>query len=189
MARTLILSLPNDRVRNAQSDVSLDDPCILDPPGQLKEMRVNQSARSSARWPVSEGRLSRIWHMLGGIEEVQRQPFATSGIRVRREAIVNAQIKTEAVSHDVAATVAAFRHPRYEVSAFGAIVDGAEAVNELMSGPLAASPESYWAGIDPTGKRMEIQSVLIFVFEGDNLVCEKVYFDHAAVQRQLGAIA
>ena len=35
---------------------------------------------------------------------------------------------------------------------------------------------------------MEVQSVLIFVFEGDNLVCEKVYFDHATTLRQLGAI-
>jgi hypothetical protein len=35
---------------------------------------------------------------------------------------------------------------------------------------------------------MEVQAVSIFVFEGDNLVCEKVYFDHATILRQLGAI-
>ncbi len=43
-----------------------------------------------------------------------------------------------------------------------------------------------WAGIAPTGNRMEVQSALIFVFENENLVCEKVYFDHATVLRQIG---
>jgi predicted ester cyclase len=140
---------------------------------------------------------------------------ATDTIRARREAIVTAHIEAEAVTHDVAATVATFRHPRYEVPALGAIVDGAEAVNGLVSGLLAAFPDFYlqktalhhaddavivearfggtqlgiWTGVEPTGKRMEVQSVLIFVFKDDDLVCEKVYFDHATVLRQLGVIA
>ena len=42
-----------------------------------------------------------------------------------------------------------------------------------------------WAGIVPTGNQMEVQSGCIFVFEGENLVCEKVYFDHATILRQL----
>jgi steroid delta-isomerase-like uncharacterized protein len=140
---------------------------------------------------------------------------AATSIRAQRESIVNAHIEAEAVTHDVAATVATFQHPRYEVPALGAIVDGAEAVNRLVTGLLAAFPDFYlhksalhhaddavivevrfggtqlgnWAGIEATGKKMEVQSVLIFLFEGDNLVCEKVYFDHATVLRQLGAIA
>jgi hypothetical protein len=139
---------------------------------------------------------------------------ATEAIRTRREAIVNAHIEAEAVTHDVAATVATFRHPRYEVPALGAIVEGPEAVNGLVTGLLSAFPDFYlqkmavhhaddavivevrfggtqlgtWAGIDPTGKKMEVQSVLIFDFEGDNLVCEKVYFDHATVLRQIGVM-
>jgi len=32
---------------------------------------------------------------------------------------------------------------------------------------------------------MEVQSACIFVFEGEKLVCEKVYFDHATNLRQL----
>ena len=44
-----------------------------------------------------------------------------------------------------------------------------------------------WAGIAATGNRMEVQAVCIFVFEGERLVCEKVYFDHAPVLRQMGA--
>lgn len=139
---------------------------------------------------------------------------AIIGSRSRRQAIVNAHIEAEAVTHDVAATVATFVHPRYEVPALGAIVDGPEGVTGLVSGLLAAFPDFYlsqtaihhaddaviaevvfggthqgnWAGIEPTGNKMEVQAVLIFVFEGDDLVCEKVYFDHATILRQLGAI-
>ena len=133
---------------------------------------------------------------------------AISGIRERRDSAVNAHFQAEAVNHDVAATVATFQHPRYEVPA-RAVVDGAEGVNALVSGLLSAFPDFYlhkialhhvgdavivearfggtprgtWPGIDPTGKRMEVQAVLIFVFEGADLVCEKVYFDHATVLR------
>ncbi len=42
-----------------------------------------------------------------------------------------------------------------------------------------------WAGVAGTGKPMEVQSVLIFVFDDDRLVCEKVYFDHATVMGQI----
>jgi steroid delta-isomerase-like uncharacterized protein len=139
----------------------------------------------------------------------------STALRARREAIVNAHIEAEAVTHDVAATVATFHHPRYEVPALGAIVDGAEGVNGLVTGLLGAFPDFHlkthalhhadeavivectfggthkgnWAGIDGTGRKMEVQSVLIFVFDGENLTCEKVYFDHATILRQIGAIA
>ena len=138
-----------------------------------------------------------------------------SSIRERREAIVDAHIQAEAVAHDAAATAATFSHPRYEVPALGVIVDGAEGVTGLVSGLLSAFPDFHlhrtslhhaddavivecrfggthrgvWAGIEATGKTMEVESVLIFVFEGDELVCEKVYFDHATILRQIGAIA
>ena len=133
--------------------------------------------------------------------------------RVRREAVVRAHIEAEAVAHDVSAIVSTFHHPRYEVPALGAVVDGAEEVTGLVEGLLAAFPDFHltmkrlyhaedavivectfggtqqgaWAGLPPTKRPMEVDSVLIFVFEGDDLVCEKVYFDHATVLRQLGA--
>ncbi len=139
----------------------------------------------------------------------------TDSLRSQREAIVNAHIEAEAVAHDVAATVATFQHPRYEVPALGAVADGAEGVHGLVSVLLSAFPDFYlkpialhpaddavivevrfggaqngaWAGLEPTGKKMEVQAVLIFMFEGNALVCEKVYFDHATILRQLGAIA
>jgi steroid delta-isomerase-like uncharacterized protein len=136
-------------------------------------------------------------------------------LRTRREAVVNAHIEAEAVKHDVAATLATFKHPRYDVPALGGVVDGAAAVDALMHGVLAAYPDFWlteshryhsedavivecefggtqrgvWAGIPPTGRPFKVAAVLFFFFEGDGLVCERVYFDHATVLRQLGAIA
>jgi predicted ester cyclase len=131
--------------------------------------------------------------------------------RTRREEIVNAHIHAETSNHDIGATLATFRHPRYEVPAFGAIADGAEAVQGLLTGLLHAFPDFWleklavhhsdeaviveckfggthrgpWAGIEATDKPMEVQAACIFVFEGEDLVCEKVYFDHATILRQL----
>ena len=137
-----------------------------------------------------------------------------SDLQARREAVVDAHIRAEAVYHDVASTLATFRHPRYEVPALGTIADGQDAVTGVVNAVLTAFPDLYlrktavhhaqnavivesvfggthrgvWAGIGPTGKAMEVQGVLIFVFEGDDLVCEKVYFDHATILTQLGVL-
>lgn len=133
-------------------------------------------------------------------------------MRIKREAVVNAHIEAESVNHDVAAAVATFYRPRYEVPAVGAIANGAEAVQGLLTQLLDAFPDFWleksalyhadeaiivecrfggthrgaWAGIGPSGKRMAVHSALIFVFEGEELVCEKVYFDHATILRQIG---
>jgi predicted ester cyclase len=137
----------------------------------------------------------------------------TQTLRERRNTIVDAHIYAETATHDIAGALATFRHPRYEVPAFGAIADGAEAVEGLLGQLLGAFPDFWlerlathhsedaviveckfggthhgpWAGLAPTEKPMEVQAVCIFVFEGEDLVCEKVYFDHATILRQLGA--
>jgi len=138
-------------------------------------------------------------------EEIERR-------RARRNEIVDAHIDAETSSHDIAAAMATFRHPRYEVPAFGSIADGAEAVEGLLGQLLGAFPDFWltrlathhsedavivecrfggthrgpWAGIAPTGKPAEVQAACIFVFDGEDLVCEKVYFDHGTILRQLG---
>jgi predicted ester cyclase len=135
----------------------------------------------------------------------------TQSVRIQREGVVQAHIKAEAVDHDVASVVRTFRHPRYEVPALATVADGTQAVEGLVGHLLAAFPDFYlhqialyhsddavivecrfggthkgvWAGIEPTGRAMEVQSALIFVFEGNDLICEKVYFDHDTILRQL----
>lgn len=134
-------------------------------------------------------------------------------LRTRREAVVDAHIAAETVQHDVAATLATFHHPRYEVPAMGGVVDGSDRVEGLLTAVLTAFPDFWvertathhaddavivecsfggthrgpWAGIEATGNQMAVQAACIFVFEDEKLVCEKVYFDHATVLRQLGA--
>jgi predicted ester cyclase len=136
-------------------------------------------------------------------------------LRSRRDAVVDAHIKAEAVSHDVKAALLTFRTPRYEVPAVGLVADGADSVEALLNQLLTAFPDFWlkkeavyhsddvvvvearfggthhglWAGISPTSKPMEVQSVLILVFDDVELICEKVYFDHATVLRQLGGLA
>lgn len=142
-------------------------------------------------------------------------PTHTSDLRARREAVVKAHIRAEAIDHDVAAALATFTRPRYDVPALGGVVDGAAGVDGLLHALLGAYPDFWlregdwhhadnavivecmfggtqngvWAGIPPTGRPMEVAAALVFQFEGDGLVGEKVYFDHATVLRQLGVTA
>jgi predicted ester cyclase len=135
-------------------------------------------------------------------------------LRVLREAVVKAHFQAETVDHNVAAALATFRHPRYEVPAVGATVDGAAAVQEFLTQLFGAFPDLWlqqqalyhaddavivecrfggthrgvWAGITPTGKNADVECALIFVFEGADLVCEKVYFDNATILRQIGTL-
>ena len=132
-------------------------------------------------------------------------------LRARREAIVREHLASEN-AHDYDTTLATFEHPRYELVATGDVYDGEEAVrgyfaetrrafpdqrNELIAlhhaddqvivevdvlgthlGPLRALP--------PTGRAFRCRTSAHFVFEGDRLVCERVYFDQLTVMRQLG---
>ena len=135
-------------------------------------------------------------------------------LRASRDAIVNAHIDAETVTHDVAAAVSTFHHPRYEVPALGVIADGSKAVETLLEQLFGAFPDFWltkvatyhaddavvvecrmggthrgvWSGVAPTGNQIDLPCAAIFVFEGDKLICEKVYFDHATILQQLGAL-
>ena len=131
--------------------------------------------------------------------------------RAHRESIVNEHIEAESIRHDVTATVKTFKHPRYEVPALGVVADGAEAVNGLLGALLTAFPDFHiertalhhgdeavivecrlggtqhgeWAGIKPSGKKMEVSAALFFLFDGEDMICERPYFDEATIARQL----
>ena len=42
-----------------------------------------------------------------------------------------------------------------------------------------------FAGVRPTGRRIEVPLVGIFDFDGDRLICKKVHFDLATLLQQL----
>ena len=93
----------------------------------------------------------------------------------------------------------------------GIIHDGKLAVEELLSGVFNGFPDfrvniekthhsedavilearmtgthrGDWAGIKATGRIMDVPVACIFEFDGDKLVCEKVYFDMATLANQL----
>ena len=132
-------------------------------------------------------------------------------LRERREAIVREHVAAEN-RQDVAATIATFDHPRYEVN--GEERDGEGAVHDLLLELLSAFPDFHaeerrvrhaddaviaearvtgthngpFGGIAPTGRKIDYPLVAIFEFEEDRLVCEKVHFDTATILRQLGVL-
>ena len=137
--------------------------------------------------------------------------MASAELRAHREAIVREHMESENV-HDFDTTIGTFGHPRYELVATGDVYDGEEAVrayfaesrrafpdqrNELVAlhhaddavivefdllgthlGPLRALP--------PTGRAFRCRMSAHFIFEGERLVCERVYFDQLSIMRQLG---
>jgi steroid delta-isomerase-like uncharacterized protein len=131
--------------------------------------------------------------------------------RKKREEIVREHMDSEN-RYEFDATLDTFSHPRYELIATGEVYDGTEEVsgyyddtrrafpdqrNELLAlhhaddavlveavvrgthkGPLRSLP--------PTGREFELPILAIFEFDGDELTCERVYFDQLTVLRQLG---
>ena len=43
-------------------------------------------------------------------------------------------------------------------------------------------------GVPPTGREFRCRMVALFLFEGDRIVCERVYFDSMTILGQLGII-
>jgi len=134
-----------------------------------------------------------------------------TSLRQRREETVIQHIEAEN-RHDIEATIATFHRPRYEVN--GEPSDGVEAVRALLQGLTHGLPDLHakivrlrhmddgvlvegiitgthdgeWAGIPPSGNRVNVPLVGIFEFDGDRLLCEKVSMDMATVLTQMGVL-
>jgi steroid delta-isomerase-like uncharacterized protein len=130
--------------------------------------------------------------------------------RALREEIVRRHMHAENV-HDYAAAIGTFRHPRYELIATDRVHDGRAEVEEYFRESRTAFPDQrnelialhhaddaviveFWllgthrgplAGIPPTGRSFRCRMTAFFVFDGVELVCERVYFDSATILRQL----
>src|SRR6478752_5062319 len=131
-------------------------------------------------------------------------------LRARRETIVREHMADE-IDHAWDKVLATFPHPHYEIIATGAVHDGRPEVeryykssrqtfpdqrNTLLSlrhvddgvvvefilegtqlGPLGPLP--------PTGRPFSCQMAAFFLFEGETLVCERIYSDTLTIVRQL----
>jgi steroid delta-isomerase-like uncharacterized protein len=131
-------------------------------------------------------------------------------LRAHREAIVRRHMEAENVL-DFDAVIDTFGHPRYEIIATGEVHDGETAVRNYFRTSRTAFPDQRnelvalrhaddavivefdllgthkgpLAGIEPTGRAFRCRMVALYLFEGENLVCERVYFDTATILRQL----
>ena len=131
--------------------------------------------------------------------------------RRKREAIVREHMESEN-KHDFETTLRTFDHPRYELIATDEVHDGTKAVSAYYEETRAAFPDQRneviaihhaddavivefdlkgthdgaFRGLPPTGRSFTCRMTAIFLFEGDRLVCERVYFDSATIMRQLG---
>lgn len=136
--------------------------------------------------------------------------MSSDPIRELREQIVRRHMESENV-HDFATTLATFQHPRYELIATGEVHDGAEAVQAYFKTTRTAFPDQrnelislrhaddaviteFWLmgthkgvllGMPPTGRSFRCRMTAFFIFEGTELVCERVYFDAGTILRQL----
>jgi steroid delta-isomerase-like uncharacterized protein len=132
-------------------------------------------------------------------------------LRARREAVVREHMESEN-RHEFDVTMATFGHPRYEIVPTGDVYDGEEEVaryfaesrtafpdqrNELIAMyhadgavivefDLKGTHEGPLRGIPPTGRAFTCRTLAIFEFEGEGIVCERVYFDTATILSQLG---
>ena len=132
-------------------------------------------------------------------------------LRARREALVREHMESEN-AHDFDTTIGTFGHPRYELVATGDVYDGEEAVRAYFAESRAAFPDQrnelvalhhaddaviveFWLlgthlgplrALPPTGREVRSRMTAYFLFDGDRLTCERVYFDQLTLMRQLG---
>jgi steroid delta-isomerase-like uncharacterized protein len=129
----------------------------------------------------------------------------------RREDLVRKHVEAENAA-DYETALATFQHPRYEYVATDEVYDGADEVMAhwreldrafpdqaieivalhssddavLMEAVARGTHTGPLRGLPPTGRRFEQPFLAIFIFEGDALVGERVYYDTATILAQLG---
>lgn len=134
-------------------------------------------------------------------------------LREQRENVVREHMESEN-RHDFEATLGTFAHPRYELMPSGEVYDGRDAVMAYYAATRTAFPDQRnenvvlhhtddavivefdlrgthlgpLYGIAPSGREFTCRMTAFFFFQGDRIVCERVYFDTATILRQLGLL-
>jgi steroid delta-isomerase-like uncharacterized protein len=135
---------------------------------------------------------------------------AANDLQARREKLVLDHFADE-TRQDFDAVLGTFPHPHYELIASGEVHDGTEKVRQYYIDSRKAFPDQrheiiqlrhtddaviveFWLlgthrgplkGLPPTGNAFRCRMIALFIFEGDRLVCERVYFDTLTMLRQL----
>jgi steroid delta-isomerase-like uncharacterized protein len=135
---------------------------------------------------------------------------STDSQQARRERIVLDHFADE-TKQNFDAVLATFPHPRYEVIATGDLFDGEPDVRKYYAETRTAFPDQrheiiqlrhtndaviveFWLlgthkgplkGLPPTGNTFRVRVVAFFIFEGETLVCERIYFDTMTMLKQL----
>jgi steroid delta-isomerase-like uncharacterized protein len=136
---------------------------------------------------------------------------ADTQLRARREAVVREHMESEN-HHDFDTTIATFDHPRYEIIATGDVYDGEQEVRRYFAETRTAFPDQRnelialhhadgaviaefdllgthlgpLRSLPPTGRAFRCRMAAFFLFEGERITCERVYFDQTTILRQLG---
>ena len=136
---------------------------------------------------------------------------SSDSLRARRVAVVREHMESEN-EHDFDTTIGTFSHPRYEIVATGDVYDGEAEVRRYFAETRAAFPDQRnevialhhaddaviaefyllgthlgpLRGLPATGRAFRCRMTALFIFEGERIVCERVYFDQLTIMRQLG---
>jgi steroid delta-isomerase-like uncharacterized protein len=115
-------------------------------------------------------------------------------------------------AHDFERCLAAFAHPRYEIIPTAEVWDGSSGVNALLNENKKGFPDFHfypeamhhaddavivegrftgthygnWRGLPATGRKVDFPLIIVFLFEGESMICERTYFDIGTPLRQLG---
>jgi steroid delta-isomerase-like uncharacterized protein len=132
-------------------------------------------------------------------------------LRRRREELCIGHMTAEN-AHAFDQAIGFFHRPRYEVVPTGEVFDGIDRLGELMHENVTAFPDfgfdverlhhadeaivvegtfrgthlGPWRGLPPTGRRVEFPMVIVFPFDGDRMLGERLFFDLGTPLRQLG---
>jgi len=137
--------------------------------------------------------------------------MAETALQERREACVREHLESEN-AHAFDVTMKTFAHPRYELVATGDVYDGEDEVRRYYQQTRTAFPDQRneihaihhaedaiivefdllgthlgpLRGLPPTGRSFRVRMSAFFLFEGERISVERIYFDSATLLRQLG---
>jgi steroid delta-isomerase-like uncharacterized protein len=131
-------------------------------------------------------------------------------LREAREAVLAGNLDALARG-DIDGVVDSFRHPRMELVGTGRVIEGGDALRAYLQERRRAFPDQrfevicfhhsdraviaeLWMsgthsgelhGVEPSGKRFRVRMCSISEFDGEDLVSQRMYYDHGTVARQL----